>query len=1111
MGTFKKLFASIAAVMIVVSTAPVAVFGQTSWSQEYQDAYAYAYANGITTMSSIDAANLAGTTTRAQAAKMFVEFAKSMGQTADTSASCSFSDLAPIAGTDLAGFAVEACQMGLMGINTNGIFNPNGVLSRAEYGTILSRVLFGDTYNGGNPFYAAHLNALNQAGLMNDLSNPERSIMRGDAFLLLFRASTADLEGVTPGFCSDIETVFACTIDPDGSMGLCPAACLGGSETETPGEETEVKAGGLSVSLNSATLANNSQIPQVGTVRFAVVNFSASSSADVNLKSVEIAKVGLATIPSSTRVWFEKDGVRVTGRAAFTSEGKAVLSFAPALKVKANGTETLDLFVEINTTAGNDFQFQSAMVDSSAVSVSGGFSTPVLRTVNYTVSDAVFADASIGGTQNVTANGMELGAFSVAVNNPSSETRDAMFKSVTLRQNGNASLSNLGNVVLERNGEVVSSSYVVNGRDITFSVNNEIKDATTATYYIKAVINNVDQSTDTYQFELRNNTDLNIVEKTTSFRLTVAGAPETFLTYNIQGGDITFARDTAVALSAQYAGGTQNVTLLKGTLKTNSAITLEDPSLAYGFGMDDDDMFDYFSTIYMSIGGSTFSYSPANGGASTTADFLGTATVNGTVQVKVRGTLKDTAPQATIKVGPLSLSSFNLAEYVSNGNTVASAIGTIEGVNVSVESSTLNVVRTDGLGNQTIAEGSQNLTVLKLTLSSNQGNGVRVSRAIFDEVNGTALANNNSTLTLYVDGQAVATKQLQGSTVTFDFPSFTVNSSASKVMEVKATFAEAFNAGDFQLALDSLQATDVLTTQAVSYQTPTGAEFTIGTADADLTASTDPILTSLLLSPATAQQVLSFRLKALNDNVTLKDIDFVGTDLDNLNNFRLTTSTGVVIASASSNNATTVVFTNIAQSASPVFAKDQNVTLFLVADVNSNLVGETFTVTLNGANVRSSNGSTIAANVAGGITATHDIDENTFVVAKAANASKSLATSALRFTITASGKDSVLVNSIDVDAVLAGYQAGATVEILRNNVVLDSDVAGAGVTLQPNVEVAAGTTTTFVIRVSGAVVDPMSNSQDWSVTLTEVDGNGYDATDYDNVGKDLPFTESRFN
>jgi hypothetical protein len=233
--------------------------------------------------------------------------------------------------------------------------------------------------------------------------------------------------------------------------------------------------------------------------------------------------------------------------------------------------------------------------------------------------------------------------------------------------------------------------------------------------------------------------------------------------------------------------------------------------------------------------------------------------------------------------------------------------------------------------------------------------------------------------------------------------------------------------------------------------------------------------------------------------------------LNNLNNFRLTTSTGVVIASASLNTATAVEFNNIAQSASPVFAKDQNVTLFLIADVNTNLTGESFTVTANGATIRGSNGSTVAATVAGGISASHDIDENTFVVAKSANPSKSLATSAMRFTVTAAGKDSVMVDSIDLDAVLAGYLAGATVEVLRNNQVLDSAPVGAGITLNPGVEVAAGTTTTFVIRVVGAVIDPASNSQDWSITLTDVEGNGYYASDYDNVGKDLPFAESRFN
>jgi hypothetical protein len=45
--------------------------------------------------------------------------------------------------------------------------------------------------------------------------------------------------------------------------------------------------------------------------------------------------LGLAAVPTSTRIWFEKDGRRLSGRAAFTSERNAIASFAPAYVVKA--------------------------------------------------------------------------------------------------------------------------------------------------------------------------------------------------------------------------------------------------------------------------------------------------------------------------------------------------------------------------------------------------------------------------------------------------------------------------------------------------------------------------------------------------------------------------------------------------------------------------------------------------------------------------------------------------------------------------------------------------------------------------------------------------------
>jgi len=69
-----------------------------------------------------------------------------------------------------------------------------------------------------------------------------------------------------------------------------------------------------------------------------------------------------------------------------------------------------------------------------------------------------------------------------------------MLESITFRQNGNADLTNLSNITLERNGIVVAQNPKVNAKDLTFSIGDTIKDGQTATYYIKAMVNNVDNS-----------------------------------------------------------------------------------------------------------------------------------------------------------------------------------------------------------------------------------------------------------------------------------------------------------------------------------------------------------------------------------------------------------------------------------------------------------------------------------------------------------------------------------------------------------------------------------------------------------------------------------------
>lgn len=52
-------------------------------------------------------------------------------------------------------------------------FEPNTVVSRAQFGTILSRALYGNQYEGSTPYYLGHLTALKTASIMNNITDPE--------------------------------------------------------------------------------------------------------------------------------------------------------------------------------------------------------------------------------------------------------------------------------------------------------------------------------------------------------------------------------------------------------------------------------------------------------------------------------------------------------------------------------------------------------------------------------------------------------------------------------------------------------------------------------------------------------------------------------------------------------------------------------------------------------------------------------------------------------------------------------------------------------------------------------------------------------------------------
>ena len=162
-------------VLVLVNISSFA-FAQ-GYTSELQSAYSYAHSIGITTMPSIDQANMYGNLIRAHMAKMMVNYAKNvLGKTPDTSLPCNFTDVANQS-TELKGYIKEACQMGLMGQGITA-FTPNGVVTRAQFGTVLSRALRGNMFDGATPYYKDHLQALKDAGIMTKIDTPNANEVR---------------------------------------------------------------------------------------------------------------------------------------------------------------------------------------------------------------------------------------------------------------------------------------------------------------------------------------------------------------------------------------------------------------------------------------------------------------------------------------------------------------------------------------------------------------------------------------------------------------------------------------------------------------------------------------------------------------------------------------------------------------------------------------------------------------------------------------------------------------------------------------------------------------------------------------------------------------------
>ena len=165
-------------------------FANASYTSDEKAAYTWAFNKWITTKSTIDKANMKWEVSRIELAKMISNYAiKTLKKKKDTSKKCVFTDVTSDLDLQYDNWVTNVCQLWLMWQWITK-FRPYDKVTRAEFWTILSRLLYWDKYNWWNPYYKLHVNKLYLVWIMSDINwVAKNNETRGNVMIMLKKSA----------------------------------------------------------------------------------------------------------------------------------------------------------------------------------------------------------------------------------------------------------------------------------------------------------------------------------------------------------------------------------------------------------------------------------------------------------------------------------------------------------------------------------------------------------------------------------------------------------------------------------------------------------------------------------------------------------------------------------------------------------------------------------------------------------------------------------------------------------------------------------------------------------------------------------------------------------
>ena len=164
-----------------------------TYSTEFQEAYEFAKWNWITTMSTIQKANMEWKLTRIAMAKMLSQYAINvLWKTPDTTQSNKFNDVTDKQNSDYDDGVTLAYQLWIMWQNMPwNNFRPNDEVTRAEFATALSRMAYWTSdweYKATSKYYVHHMEKLVKEWIITN-DDPNMKELRWYVMIMLMRSA----------------------------------------------------------------------------------------------------------------------------------------------------------------------------------------------------------------------------------------------------------------------------------------------------------------------------------------------------------------------------------------------------------------------------------------------------------------------------------------------------------------------------------------------------------------------------------------------------------------------------------------------------------------------------------------------------------------------------------------------------------------------------------------------------------------------------------------------------------------------------------------------------------------------------------------------------------